>query len=196
MSNVIDIEKQIEDHGKKLTRKGGRKPRAIECPEQYLKWTIDQLAHEMKPQHYAFALEAGYTGIHSRAYGNHVAREGSNPRSYSGAAADLIRRHPGVRAVIAKVRVERVQSIEYDMDNKVSTWIVEMRRLGEVASEHKQMGPAIRALELIAKVLGLFDHPRQASNNLDSSEALAILTEAAPDHAEDLSKLMEGNNPV
>jgi len=75
----------------------------IPCPPEYKDWTIKQLAGEMQPHHYGFALVAGYTRNHGRAYGHHVA-QGGKYRSYSNAAAALIKRHPGVRAVISKAR--------------------------------------------------------------------------------------------
>jgi len=85
----------------------------IPCPLQYEGWSIKQLAGEMIPRHYAYALVAGHTRKHSRAYGDYVA-QGDNRRSHSTAAALLIKRHAAVRAVISKVRAreDAIASVE------------------------------------------------------------------------------------
>lgn len=91
----------------------------VPCPHQYENWSIQQLAGEMKPHHYGFALVAGHTRKHSRAYGNHVA-QGDNRRNHSTAAAYLIKRHPGVRAVISKVRAREdvIDSVKQLLDGE------------------------------------------------------------------------------
>jgi len=77
----------------------------IACPAEYAGWTIKQLAESMESQHYGFALVAGHTMNYGRAYESQVAKNGGrHGRHYSGDAAALIKRHSGVRAVIAKIR--------------------------------------------------------------------------------------------
>jgi len=77
-------------------------PEDVTCPEEYAGWSLTQLTDKVKANHFGFACEFAITGVKGRAYARHIAGD-PNKKNCSAPAGVLIKRNPGVQAVIAKV---------------------------------------------------------------------------------------------
>ena len=93
MNNAIDIEA--------TNQKQRLQPEDVTCPEKYQGWSLAELTSQVEAHHYGFACEFVHTGIKSKAYARHVAKD-PNRKNCASPAGALIKSNAGVRAVIAK----------------------------------------------------------------------------------------------
>ena len=114
--------------------------------------TWSQLVAEVKSHYFAFAFDVAVRRNLSAAYAKHIAKNPTK-KNYSSRAGSLIKRHVGIRAVIAKTKAMIQQP---EVSNFQVIWSKIVSKSGEEARAANQYDAVLKSLELIGKHKGMF----------------------------------------
>ena len=174
MSKSKELDKQVEEQEKEITTlRPGPLSAPITCPDELKHLTAKQIAKEMPSKHVKFSIAVAHGKSMTQAYKECIAQEGSSSKSNSVSASRLKKTNPWVQGLIAKTKQELHARLQKELFSDAATVVNEFLIERDRASANKQHGPAVRALEMAAKVTGVLTPHNEPTQDKTVHEALA-----------------------
>jgi len=173
MKQSKELDNQIDDQDKVIAIRPGPLSAPITCPDELKHLTAKQIAKEMPSKHVKFSIAVAHGKSMTQAYKECIAQEGSSSKSNSVSASRLKKTNPWVQGLIAKTKQELHARLQKELFSDASNVVREFLIERERASANKQHGPAVRALEMAAKVTGVLTPHNEPAHDKNINEALA-----------------------
>ena len=173
MKQSKELDKQIDDQEREIAIRSGPPSAPITCPDELKHLTAKQIAKEMPSKHVKFSIAVAHGKSMTQAYKECIAQEGSSSKSNSVSGSRLVKTNPRVQALLVKTKQELHARLQKELFSDAATVVNEFLIERERASANKQHGPAVRALEMAAKVTGVLTPHNEPTHDKNVHEALA-----------------------